>query len=81
MMRRFTSSGLHVKDGDADAFGHDRRQAAVGVAQNEQAVGLFLGEQPLDVTEDGAELLAEGALRREIVVGQPHLEFAEEHFA
>ena len=38
-------AGLHVEDGDVQALGRDGGQAAVGVAQDEERVGLNLDHQ------------------------------------
>ena len=35
-------TGLHVEDGYLASFGGNRRQATVGIAQNQQRVGLYL---------------------------------------
>ena len=57
-------TGLHVEDGDVEAFGGDGRQTRVGVAENEQGVGLDVGHQLVgavyDVSYGGSEIVAHG---------------------
>ena len=89
-MRRFVSSGealvlaavagLHVEDGDVQALGGDGRQARVGVAQDEERVGLR-GDHELvravdDVADGGAEVVADGV---HVHLGVFELQILEEH--
>ena len=57
-------AGLHVEDGDVETLGADDAEAGVGVAKNEDAVGLGLGEEFVgtvdDVAAGGAEVVADG---------------------
>ncbi len=57
-------AGLHVEDGDVQPLGSYGRQARVGVAEDEQGVGLrgyhqFVGAVD-DVAHGGAEVVADG---------------------
>lgn len=49
---------LHMKDGDVQALCADGRKAAVGVAQNQQRVRLFLHHQGIAFGNDVANGLA-----------------------
>ena len=72
-------AGLHVEDGDVQALGRDGRQAAVGVAQDQQRVGLDLDHEPVargdDVAHGLAEVRAHGV---QVDVGVGELQVAEE---
>ena len=50
---------LHVEDGDVQALGRDGGQAAVGVAQDQQRVGLHLHHEPVRGRDDVAHGLAQ----------------------
>lgn len=50
---------LHVEDGDMQALGRDRGQAAVGVAQDQQRVGLDLDHELVGGRDDVADGLAQ----------------------
>ena len=52
-------AGLHVEDGDVQALGRDGGQAAVGVAQDQQRVGLHLDHEPVARGDDVAHGLAQ----------------------
>lgn len=52
-------TGLHVEDGDVQALGRDGGQAAVGVAQDEQGVGLHLDHELVRGRDDVAHGLAQ----------------------
>ena len=52
-------AGLHVEDGDVQALGRDGGQAAVGVAQDQQRVGLDLDHQLIRGRDDVAHGLAQ----------------------
>ena len=52
-------AGLHVEDGDVQALGRDGRQAAVGVAQDKEGVGLDLHHEPVARGDDVAHGLAQ----------------------
>ena len=52
-------AGLHVEDGDVQALGRDGRQAAVGVAQDQEGVGLHLDHQLVRGRDDVAHRLAQ----------------------
>ena len=52
-------AGLHVEDGDVQALGRDGGQAAVGVAQDQQRVGLDLDHQLVRGRDDVADGLAQ----------------------
>ena len=70
---------LHVEDGDVQALGRDGGQAAVGVAQDEQRVGLDLDHQLVARGDDVAHGLAQvGAHGVEVDVGVGELQVAEE---
>ena len=72
-------AGLHVEDGDVQALGRDGGQAAVGVAQDQQRVGLDLDHQPVARGDDVAHGLAQvGAHGVEVDVGVGELQVAEE---
>ena len=61
---------LHVEDGDVQALGRDGGQAAVGVAQDQQRVGLHLHHQPVARGDDVANGLAQvGAHGVQVDVG------------
>ena len=47
-------AGLHVKNGDMESLGSDNAEAAVGVAKNQYAVGLGLGEELVGAVDDVA---------------------------
>lgn len=70
---------LHVEDGDVQALGSDGGQAAVGVAQDEQRVGLDLDHQLVARGDDVAHGLAQvGAHGVQVDVGVGELQVAEE---
>ena len=50
---------LHVEDGDVEPLGRDGGQAAVGVAQDQQRVGLHLDHEPVARGDDVAHGLAQ----------------------
>ena len=52
-------AGLHVEDGDVQPLGPDGAQAAVGVAQDQQRVGLLLRHQRVGFGNDVADGLAQ----------------------
>ena len=52
-------AGLHVEDGDVQALGRNGRQAAVGVAKDQQRVGLHLHHQLVARGDDVADGLAQ----------------------
>lgn len=70
---------LHVEDGDMQALGRDGGQAAVGVAQDQQRVGLDLGHQFVARGDDVAHGLAQvGAHGVQVDVRVGKLQIAEE---
>ena len=70
---------LHVKDGDVQALGRDGGQAAVGVAQDQQCVGLDLHHQLVARGDDVSDRLAQvGAHGVQVDVGVGKLKVAEE---
>lgn len=70
---------LHVEDGDVQALCRDGGQAAVGVAQDEQRVGLDLDHQLVARGDDVAHGLAQvGAHGVQVDVGVGELQVAEE---
>ena len=72
-------AGLHVEDGDVQALCRDGGQAAVGVAQDQQRVGLDLDHQPVARGDDVAHRLAQvGAHGVQVDVGVGELQVAEE---
>ena len=72
-------AGLHVEDGDVQALGRDGGQAAVGVAQDEERVGLDLDHQLVRGRDDVAHGLAQvGAHGVQVDVGVGELQVAEE---
>ena len=72
-------AGLHVEDGDVQALCRDGGQAAVGVAQDEQRVGLDLDHQLVARGDDVAHGLAQvGAHGVQVDVGVGELQVAEE---
>lgn len=74
-----TVAGLHVEDGDVQALGRDGGQAAVGVAQDQQRVGLHLDHQLVargdDVTHGLAQVGTHGV---QVDVGVAQRQVAEE---
>ena len=62
-------AGLHVEDGDVQALGADDAQAAVGVAQNQHAVGTGLREELVGTVDDVA------ACRAQVVAHDIHIYF------
>lgn len=72
-------AGLHVEDGDVQALGRDGGQAAVGVAQDQQRVGLYLHHELVARGDDVAHGLAQvGAHGVQVDVGVVQRQFAEE---
>ena len=72
-------AGLHVEDGDVQALCRDGGQAAVGVAQDEQRVGLHLDHQLVARGDDVAHGLAQvGAHGVQVDVRVVKREVAEE---
>lgn len=70
---------LHVEDGDVQALGRDGGQAAVGVAQDEQRVGLDLYHEPIARGDDVAHGLSQvGAHGVQVDVGVVERQVAEE---
>ena len=47
-------ASLHVEDGDMESLGSDNTEAAVGVAKDQYAVGLGLGEELVGAVDDVA---------------------------
>ena len=47
-------AGLHVENGDMESLGSDNAEAAVGVAKDQYAVGLGLGEELVGAIDDVA---------------------------
>ena len=72
-------ASLHVEDGDVQALGRDGGQAAVGVAQDQQRVGLDLNHQLVARGDDVAHGLAQvGAHGVQVDVGGAQRQVAEE---
>lgn len=70
---------LHVEDGDVQALGRDGGQAAVGVAQDQQCVGLDLHHQLVARGDDVSDRLAQvGAHGVQVDVGVVQRQVAEE---
>ena len=70
---------LHVEDGDVEPLGRDGGQAAVGVAQDQQRVGIDLDHQLVARGDDVAHGLAQvGAHGVQVDVGVGELQVAEE---
>ena len=70
---------LHVEDGDVEPLGRDCRQAAVGIAQDQQRVGLHLNHEPVARGDDVAHGLAQvGAHGVQVDVGVFQRQVAEE---
>lgn len=74
-----TVAGLHVENGDVKALGGDCREAGVGVAKDEQGVGVDGGHELVgaidDVAHGGSEVVAHGI---HVDLGVGELEVAEE---
>ena len=71
---------LHVEDGDVQALGRDGGKAAVGVAQDQQGVGLHLDHQLVARGDDVADGLAQvGAHGVQVDVGVVQRQVAEEY--
>ena len=75
-----TVAGLHVEDGDVQTLGADDTQAAVGVAQDEDGIGLDLHHQLValgdDVAHGLAQIVADGI---HVNLGIGELQVLEEH--
>lgn len=72
-------AGLHVEDGDVEPLGRDGGQAAVGVAQDQQRVGLDLDHELVGGRDDVAHGLAEvGAHGVQVDVRVAQRQVAEE---
>ena len=72
-------AGLHVEDGDVQALGRDGRQAAVGVAQDQQRVGLHLDHELVTRGDDVAHGFAQvGAHGVQVDFGVVERQIAEE---
>ena len=70
---------LHVEDGDVEPLGRDSGQAAVGVAQDQQRIGLDLHHQLIARGDDIAHRLAQvGAHSVQVDVGVVQRQVAEE---
>ncbi len=70
---------FHVKDGNGEPLGDDGEKRAVGVAEDEKAVGLDLAQDSFAPCEYLADLFAEGVgARFEETVWLAHAEFVEE---
>lgn len=70
---------LHMEDGDVQALGRDGGQAAVGVAQDEERVGLDLDHQLVRGRDDVAHGLAQvGAHGVQVDVGVVQRQVSEE---
>lgn len=70
---------LHVEDGDVEPLGRDGGQAAVGVAQDQQGVGLHSDHQLVAGGDDVAHGLAQvGAHGVQVDVGVVQRQVAEE---
>ena len=52
-------AGLHVEDGDVQALGPNHAQAAVGIAQHQHGIGLYLHHQLIAFGDDVAHCFAE----------------------
>jgi hypothetical protein len=74
-------AGFHVVDGNAEAFRHDRGQAAVRVAEDKEAVRLLGEHHAFGAGQDRADLLTEAAAGAELVVGSSDAELGEEDVA
>ena len=72
-------AGFHVEDGNVQTLGTDDTEAGVGVAKNQYAVGLGLGEEFVgaidDIATGGSEVIAYSI---HIYFGFGELEVAEE---
>jgi hypothetical protein len=63
-------AGLHVEGLNPEALGQDRHQAAVGFAEDKEALRSHLEQQRLDAGEDLADLLPNrGGANTQVVVG------------
>ena len=70
---------LHVEDGDVEALGRDGGQAAVGVSQDQQGVGLHLDHELVGGRDDVANGLAKvGSHGVQVDVGVVQRQVAEE---
>ena len=75
-----TVSGLHVEDGDVQAFGTNHAQAGVGVAEHKHSVGLCFDHQLIRSSNDVAHGFAEVfANSIHIYFGISKFEVLEEH--
>ncbi len=73
-------SGFHVKHRNLAAFGGDNREAAVGVAEHQQRVGLLFRQDSVGADDDVAYRLRRGRARAiEKVVRLADAEFLEEY--
>ena len=72
-------AGLHVVDGNAHPLGHHRRQAAVGVAEDQHGVRPLLEQHLLGLDQHLTEHAAEAAgVDLEEVVGRAQSKLGEE---
>jgi hypothetical protein len=77
-----TVSRLHMVDRNTKALGHNGRKSAVGVAENQESVGLFGEQDPFGSRDDLTYLLAKGlAAHSQKVIWPTHLELIEKQIA
>ena len=75
-------SRLHVKNRYVEPLGYQRAQAAVGIAQYQQAIGPFSGQYCLRPLQNCSHLRSEGiALCRQIMVRRTHPQLIEKDVA
>jgi len=73
-------AGLHVENGDVQALGRYRRQAGVGVAEDEQGVRHPLAQQGIGFGDDIPDGLSEvGADRVQVDIGGAQVQILEEN--
>lgn len=73
-------AGLHVENGDMESLGSDNAEAAIGVAKDQDTVGLGLGEELVgtidDVAASSAKVITDGI---HIDLGLGELQILEEY--
>ena len=72
-------ASFHVIDGNLQPLGHDCRNRAVGVAEDQHRIGAFAAQDRFDGGQNAAKHRAErGRVDAEEMIGAPHAEIREE---
>lgn len=73
---------LHVKYRDAKPLGDDRTKRRIGIAEDQQSIGLLLQKNCFRPQQDLANLFSQGAAHyTEVMVGLSYPQFIEEYLA